>query len=268
MRDRLKQAARLTLKVAAVAVDPLFGSYSGPRILIYHQVGVNLGREMDISTDSFVEQLDWIQMNGEIVDLETAIRRRDESDADELFVLTFDDGFEDVYSNAFPLMTERRIPFTLYLTTGPIETGSPLDPRYPAAAPLTWDQVKEMLDSGLATIGAHTHTHPDLRYLPREEIAEELNGSNRLILERTGVAPKHFTYPWGWWSETAESLVRETYLSSTIGEQKTTLVADGPYLMGRLPVQRSDSLGSFASRMKHGLRLEEWVRSVVSGHRR
>ena len=48
-----------------------------------------------------------MQAHGEIVDLETAIERRGEPDADKLFVLTFDDGFEDVYHNAFPLLKER-----------------------------------------------------------------------------------------------------------------------------------------------------------------
>ena len=80
-------------------------------------------------------------------------------------VLTFDDGFEDVYDNAFPLLRERGIPFVLYLSTLPIETGEPLNLHYPEARPLMWDQINEMIDSGLVTVGAHTHTHPDLRTL-------------------------------------------------------------------------------------------------------
>ena len=155
MRRRVKRLARVTLKAVAAAVDPLFGPLPGPRILIYHQVGGNSGREMEVSTRTFGKQLDWMQTNGEIVDLETAIGRRGEPDAAKLFVLTFDDGFEDVYHNAFPLMKERGIPFTLYLTTRPIETGEPLDPRYPDARPFTWDQVNEMAATDLATIGAH-----------------------------------------------------------------------------------------------------------------
>ena len=169
------RATRL-LKVAAktvfALVDPLFGPFPGPRILIYHQVGVNLGREMEVPIDTFRRQLEWMQSHGEIVDLETAIKRRGEPDAHKLFVLTFDDGFEDVYHNAFPLLKERGLPFTLYLTTNPIETGEPLDPRYPEAKPLTWDQINEMVGTGLVTVGAHTHTHPDLQKLAEAEIAE------------------------------------------------------------------------------------------------
>jgi len=264
MRDRLEGAARVALKGLAVALDPLFGRSLGPRILIYHQVGVCLGREMEVSTGTFVEQLDWLQKAGEIVDIATAIERRNEAGADKLFVLTFDDGFEDVYRNAFPLMKERSAPFTLYLTTSPIETGQPLDSRFPDAMPLDWHQVVEMAETGLATIGAHTHTHSDLRLLTPDQIEDELDTSNRLISDRTGISPKHFTYPWGWWSRSADRIVRQHYESSTAGGAVRTVSDGEPHLMVRRPVQRSDSLVFFRRRLNHGLRLEEEVRRIRS----
>jgi peptidoglycan/xylan/chitin deacetylase (PgdA/CDA1 family) len=257
----------MAVKTVATVIDPLFGPLPGPRILIYHQVGVNFGREMEVSTETFTKQLDWIQEHGEIVDLETAIERWTEPGAEKLFVLTFDDGFEDMYHNAFPLMKEQGIPFTLYLTTRPIETGEPLDPMYSDARPFTWDQVNEMAATGLATLGAHTHTHPDLRKATTSQISEELDTSDMLILERTGVAPKHFTYPWGWSSETADPFVQERYESSTIGGTTRKTQTAQPHLVSRLPVQRSDSAPFFSLRMKRGLRLEEGIRSVRSRYR-
>jgi len=259
MRRSLKRAARVAVKGAAVVVDPLFGTFCGPRILIYHQVGVSLGREMEVSTQSFVEQLEWIQENGEIVDLETAIERRGEPEADRLFVLTFDDGFEDVYRNAFPHMRERGVPFTLYLTTRAIETEVPLDLQYPTARPLTWSQVNDMVESGHVTIGAHTHTHPDLRTVEEDRIREELDTSNKLIYQRTGVEPRHFTYPWGWWSAPADTLVRERYVSATIG----TGVSLEPYTLSRIPVQRADRLFFFKRKIAGGLQLESRVREFI-----
>ena len=96
MKDQLKRTARVALKAISAAVDPLFGPFLGPRILLYHQLGVNHGREMEVSTEAFTKQLDWMRANGEIVDIETAIEARGNADADRLFVVTFDDGFEDV----------------------------------------------------------------------------------------------------------------------------------------------------------------------------
>ena len=260
MSWRLKRAARVALKIVATVVDPLFGRLRGPRILVYHQVGVNFGREMEVSTQTFTRQLDWMQDNGEIVSLESAIERAAETGAHKLFVLTFDDGFADVYHNAFPLMKQRGIPFTLYLTTRPIETGEPLDPRYPNAKPMTWDQVNEMIGAGLVTIGAHTHTHPDLRDLVTDQIAEELDASNTIIEQRTGRRPKHFTYPWGWWAESADHLVRERYDTATVGWTSPVMPLSDLAVLGRLPIQSSDEIVWFKRRVKTGLRLENMIR--------
>ncbi len=266
MKDWLNRAARIALKAVAAAVDPLFISLHGPRILIYHQVGVNLGREMEVSTETFIKQLDWIQANGEVVDLETAIDRRGQPDADKLFVLTFDDGFEDVYHNAFPLMKERGIPFTLYLTSRPIDTGEPLDPRYPDARPLTWDQVNEMAATGLATIGAHTHTHLDLRTATADQIRDELDRSNMAIARSTGRAPRHFTYPRGWWSKVADPLVRERYETATVGSTSPVTAASDLATLGRLPVQSSDGVTWFTRRVTRGLQLESMIRRRLAGY--
>ncbi len=236
----------------------------GPRILIYHQVGVDLGREMEVPTATFERQLDWLLATGEIVSLETALEQRAEPAARRLAVLTFDDGFADVYENAFPILQSRGMPFTLYLTTRPIESRQPLDGRYPQAGPLTWDQINIMTDSGLATLGAHTHTHPDLRQLDAESIAAELDESNELIERRTGVRPQHFTYPWGWWAEAADPLVRDRYLTSTVGGRHRRAATEDTHRVPRLPVQLSDGFAFFRRRVTGGLRAEEAVRHIRS----
>lgn len=259
MRRRVKRLARVTLKMVSAAVDPLFGPLSGPRILIYHQVGVKFGREMEVSTETFTKQLDWMQTYGEIVDLETAIERRGEPGADKLFVLTFDDGFVDVYENAFPLMKDRGIPFTLYLTTRPIETGQPLDPRYPDARPLTWDQVNEMHARSLATVGAHTHTHLDVRNASPDQIRDELDRSDSAIASNVGHMPKHFAYPWGWWSVAADPLVRERYVSAAVGGG----VSVESHRLSRVPVQHADRLFLFRRKLVAGLRLEDRARETL-----
>ncbi len=255
-----KRLVRVAAKAGFAAADPLFGRFPGPRVLVYHEVGVDFGREMEISSDRFRRQLDWMQSHGEIVGLEEAIERRGEKGADRLFVLTFDDGFDDVYENAYPLLRERGLPFTLYLTTYPIETGEPLDPRYPGARPLAWDHINDMVGSGLVTLGAHTHTHARLTTATPEMVVEELDTSNRLIQERTGVAPRHFTYPWGWWSEVADPLVRERYESATLGGGGAFTASTDLYRIPRIPVQKSDGMLFFRRKLLSGLRLEGAVR--------
>lgn len=260
MAPLLRRASKF-LFAAADLVAPRF---RGPRILIYHQVGTALGREMEVSRATFARQLDWIRAHTEIVDFDTALIRRGEPGARRMCTLTFDDGYADMYRAAFPLLAEHRIPFTLYLTTGPMESRTAMEP---GAEPLTWEQAHTMMESGLMTAGAHTHTHPDLRTTGADEVADEMDTSNSLIEQRLGVRPRHFAYPKGYWSATGERAAAERYESAALGAGPPVTAATSPYRLTRLPVQRSDGLFFFKRKLGRGLRLEEWARRRVKGYR-
>lgn len=253
-------------KGVLAAADIFATTRPGPRLLIYHQVGVDLGRQMEVSEDTFRRQMDWLQENGELVDLETALDRRAEPSAHQLYTIGFDDGYRDLFDVAYPILLKGGIPFTLYLTTSPTETGVALTPGG-QADPLTWDQVNEMLASDLMTLGVHTHSHPDLRGMDAGGIADELDRSNALISERCGAVPEHFAYPKGYWDATADSLVRARYRSAALGAGGQVTGDTDPFLLHRIPVQKSDVMAYFTRKMRTGMRLEETVRRVRSGYR-
>ena len=150
LRSKSKELVRTAAKSVFATADLFLGSWPGPRILIYHQIGAGSGRQMDLAPAIFRGHVDWLQSQGGIVGLGDALSGADDLDADRTFVLTFDDGYADFYENAFPYLRDRGIPFTLYLTSGHIETGEPL---HAGDRPLTWDMVSEMVASGLVTIG-------------------------------------------------------------------------------------------------------------------
>ena len=217
---------------------------------------------MEVSVDRFDAQVAWLVRNKVVIDLEAAIRRRGERDADQLVVLTFDDGYDDFYRLGFPLLLAHKLPFVLYLTTEPIETGRPLGP--PQAVPLNWDQIGEMAASGLMTIGAHTHRHPDLRLLSRVEVLEDLSLSDDLIERRLGHRPRHFAYPYGYWSQSADAVVRARYESATLGGGPAITPATDPLMMHRLPIQLADGDFFFRRKLNSGLRLEESARRLIN----
>lgn len=256
------RAARKLAKGVFAAADLVLPSLRGPRVVIYHQVGDFAGREMEVSPAAFQRQLDWMQQRGEIVDLDTALSRWREPGAERLFVLTFDDGYRDLYTTAFPLLRTRQLPFLLYLTTRPVETGEPLRP---GTEPLRWDDIREMLDSGLMTLGAHTHTHPDLRSIDAPHLQQEIEASHELIEARMSVSPQHFAYPWGYWSQTADPLLRACYRTAALGAPQGEIRFDG-HLLHRFPTQRSDGVYFFRRRMLGGLRAEEIVRRRLRGY--
>lgn len=257
--------ARTIAKGAFALADRFRPVPPGPRVLIYHQVGVGLGRQMEVTLDDFERQLDHLSAHHEVVPLDRAVERWSEPDAERLVVLTFDDGYRDVHATVFPRLAERGMPFTLYLTTHPIESGEPMGP-IPGAEPLTWDQVGDMVASGLVTIGAHTHTHPDLRGLDRAAVEAELATSDALIVRHLGERPRHFAYPWGYWSSGADEVVADRYETATIGATPSPAASPPPTRLPRYPVQLSDGFRYFPARLRGGLAAEEWIRRRLRGY--
>jgi peptidoglycan/xylan/chitin deacetylase (PgdA/CDA1 family) len=261
----LMTAARAAAKSGFAMADEFFPVLSGPRLLIYHQIGAGLGRQMEVTKQCFESHLSWLMANKEVVDLETAIARRGETGAKRLVVLTFDDGFEDLFRIGFPLMAANEVPFVLYVTTGPVETQQPFGRV--EAIPLSWDQIEEMSSSGLMTLGVHTHSHPDLRLLTRSEIADELSSADALIELRTGRPPRHFAYPYGYWAAAADAEVRQRYSSAVLGAGGQNTLQTDPFLLHRIPIQLSDGILFFRRKVETGLRLEEKARRLLTGYR-
>ena len=249
---------RSAAKTVFAGADLFLGSWPGPRILIYHQITGSPDREMDVAPDAFSRQVAWMKERGQIMDLESAVAASTTQDADRVFVLTFDDGYGGVFDHAFPLLKDQGIPFTLYITTGLVGSDDPVA--------LNWDQVREMQASGLMTVGAHTHTHPDLRELTSEQVEWEVEESTRQIEAELGVRPQHFAYPKGYWATSAEPVLKRHYRTAVLGAGPPISGVTDPHRLSRVPVQRSDGHFFFTRKLETGLRMEEWLRRSLKGY--
>lgn len=262
---RLAPPVRSLAKLAFTAADALQPPFRGPRLLILHQVGAGHGYQLDMRIENFGALLDWLGHHARVVPLEEALAHALSPDADRFVVLTFDDGFQDIHRNAFPLLVELGLPFTVYLTTHPVESREPLTDR-PNSTPLTWDEVNEMAASGLMTLGAHTHSHPDLRHCSPEEIEAELDTSDALIRDRTGIEPRHFAYPYGYWSAEADTRLRGRYESAVLGGTTGRGWGPDPFTAPRVPIQLSDTPFFIRRKIERGLRTEERIRRRLTGY--
>lgn len=128
-------------------------------------------------------------------------------------VLTFDDGFENLYTEAFPLLDELGYKATVFLTTGycgklnnwPSQTAG-----IPPMPILSWPQIKEMARS-VFDVQAHTQTHPNLTRLSPASAREELAGSQAEIEEQLGKQARFFAYPYGSFDDRIHELAREYF---------------------------------------------------------
>lgn len=111
--------------------------------------------------------------------------------------VTFDDGYRDNYTLAYPLLKRFGVPFTIYVTTGFIDNRLPMW-WYPGERlGLSTDELKALDADPLCTIGAHTVSHPKLDTLSYEEQSKEIADS-KLELERLlGHSVNHFSFPHG-----------------------------------------------------------------------
>jgi peptidoglycan/xylan/chitin deacetylase (PgdA/CDA1 family) len=83
---------------------------------------------------------------------------------------------------------------------------------------LTWDELAEMLSSGLLTVGSHTQSHPMLTKIPTDEVRTELKESKTIIEQHLSIPVNHFSYPHSAYNmEIANELRLIGYQSATLG---------------------------------------------------
>jgi peptidoglycan/xylan/chitin deacetylase (PgdA/CDA1 family) len=219
---------------------------AGITILIYHRVGGMSPDERDLDPADFAAQLD-VLADADVVSLGEAVRRLESGDRRPGVVLTFDDGFADVYHSAWPVLRERRLPFTLYLATqyvgGRMQWAGSTAKADGAA--LSWQQIREFAESGLCTVGNHTHNH-----VPPERLStDELDACSAVIEDQLGVRPEHFAYPWGVPVRHIEGDLRLRFRSAATGAVGRNLPGTDPMRLRRVPVRRTDPLEFFRAKL-------------------
>jgi len=260
---------------------PLAVRESGPRrvpILMYHSISdANETRHPYFRTSTsatmFETQMRFLSENryqsvGLGVALDVLEGRR--ADLVKPVVITFDDGFRDFRSRAFPVLAACGHIATMFLPTGHIEDHPS---QLKGIETLTWSEISELEREGIE-FGSHTVTHPQLRTLPPVKVDEELRQSKRTIEDRLGKPVKYFSYPYAF-PENARSFVgrlRETlaacgYLAGVSTMIGTATQGEDPFFLRRLPANSSDDILLFRAKLERGYdwlhTLQRWKKSLL-----
>jgi peptidoglycan/xylan/chitin deacetylase (PgdA/CDA1 family) len=162
-------------------------------ILMYHSVKqeVPAGNKLIVSSAAFDRQMEFLGRNHyNVVPLEAVVRliKSKQAVPERTVAVTFDDGYADNYSVAFPVLKKYNLPATIFVIVS--EIGRP--------GMLTWEQIRIMRDSGLITFGSHTLTHPYLINIESsEELKRELLDSKKVLEEKLNRPVNTFCYPSG-----------------------------------------------------------------------
>lgn len=176
-------------------------------VLMYHYIRTvenpdqdKLGVSLSVTSANFERQMAYIAQNGYTTitpdDLWRALNKQAQLPSKPI-LLTFDDGYVDFYTTAWPILRQYNLKATAYITTGFIgdEQG-----RY-----MTWPQIKELDTSGLITIGNHTVNHINMASSPNAW--RELTLSNKQLQTYLGHPITSFAYPGGTFNDQAAKLV-------------------------------------------------------------
>ena len=169
--------------------------------------------------------------------------------------LTLDDGFQDNYTKAFPLLKKHGIPATIFLASGVVGgTNNWMKGRgFPERKMLNWDQIREMNNHQIS-FGAHTVTHPKLPELNDASAEQEITQSKIAIEENLGQPCKHFAYPYGLFNDRTPAIVKQygfTLACSTRSGFNNP--ARDPYILHRIEVYGTDPSWKLKQKMTFGI---------------
>lgn len=183
-------------------------------ILQYHHVGTSTPRSTSVTPEELRAHLDWLQKNNfELIALPalvSLIQHKQLTEQQKIASITFDDVSQSLCSEAWPILKAYQIPFTIFVNTEMLPTT--LQEKANSNTNCAWAELKEMLNSGLLTVGNHSHTHPSMldnetSFSKRSENKNEILLAQQRIDTALGQQAKLFAYPYGEYSEKTQKLI-------------------------------------------------------------
>lgn len=170
-------------------------------VAFYHRVADSHPNGWTISRDGFKQHIDYFESRFDIVDLAEVQRRVDQADSAEPTVsITFDDGYAENCEFALPLLIQRNLPCTYFVSTKHILDQQPFghDQTVGMALPVnTPKQIREFSDAGIE-MGCHTRTHPDFsKVQDRSTVRDEILIGKQELEQITGREARYFAFPFG-----------------------------------------------------------------------
>jgi len=233
-------------------------------IMMYHSIsdepedGVSHYYRTATSPQVFTQHMALLRAQGcEVVSLKVGLEvlRHERTVTRKPVVLTFDDGFHDFYTKAFPILRQYGFAATVFLPTAFIGNETR---RFKERECMTWSEVRELQQAGIE-FGSHTVNHPTLHELDLAQVRTELEQSKAAIENELGEPIASFAYPYAFPSadrsfvKTFRNLLAEAgYACCATTELGRVKIGDDPYRLKRLPANSLDDPALFRAKLEGG----------------
>ncbi|MDD5252592.1 MAG: polysaccharide deacetylase family protein [Candidatus Omnitrophota bacterium] len=193
--------------IIAVSLGYLRSFYQVP-VLMYHSINSKSDPvlyRLIVKPESFARQMQFLKAHHyNVISLEELanLMREKKKIPRKTVVITFDDGFKDNYTYAYPVLKKLGLPATIFVIYD--EVGRPQGDR------LSWDEITEMHNSGLITIGSHTlGSVPLLNIKSEAELRRQIIDSRKMFEEKLKIPVNTFCYVGGMFTSQIRDLVKE-----------------------------------------------------------
>ena len=223
-------------------------------ILNYHKVD-NFYHALSIPPEEFEEQMAYLSENGFTTitpDQLMAYLNHDRALPEKPILITFDDGYLDNFTNAYPIMKKYGFTATIFLVTNKVGHEENF---------MSWDQVRTMQKDGFV-FGSHTVSHAALTKVSREQGIMELIDSRKELERQLGVKSRYFAYPTGVYNLQVEEMVKQAgYKAAFTIRYGQAGTESNPYALERIPIFRGQhTFRSFFVRLNAAPVLERFGR--------
>ena len=217
-------------------------------ILLYHSIS-DVNSEMSLSVDVFENQIKYLKNNGY-----TSINF-DEIDhkVKKQIIITFDDGYKDVFINALPILKKYNFKATCFFVTNLIGQENNWDIKkknFLRKEIMSTNDISHWISSGM-NIGSHSHNHIDLTKISKQNLLNELEFSKKILEDKFNNISNIFCYPYGKVNKNVYALTKKIYNKAvTTNRSRYDLYKHNSHLIPRI------DMGKNFSTLKLYLKLE------------
>jgi peptidoglycan/xylan/chitin deacetylase (PgdA/CDA1 family) len=240
---------------------------------MYHGVRANAGNshsyyDIHTSPSVFAAHMEYLFRKGyKTVGLEEAFQITSGLHTRvKVVAITFDDGYLDFYTSAFPVLLSFGFTATVFAVPG----FAAHDMANGRRDYMNWEEIREIHAHGIR-IGSHTMTHADLLQMDTEGIDRELYASKRAIEDKLGCEAPCFSYPYSFPKHHRRfvQLIRSQLKANGYRFAVSTILGSvhqgcDRYLLPRLPLNAHDDLRLFAAKLEGAY---DWMEVAQSIHK-